>query len=725
MDYKNGGWMDNISVLLHKNAFPNIVKKWDYQLRDYVEYLNIPVSFDIETTSFKVNVNGEEEKRATMYIWMICINGDAVYGRTWEEFLDTMNTIKEFYNINFKRRIVIYVHNLAYEFSWINKFYKWDNVFAREKNKPMRALSYDGYEFRCSLALSGQSLAGTCKDLTKYKLEKMTGDLDYTKLRNSLTPLTDKELGYCLNDVLGVTSFIKEEMEEVGNNILNVSMTKTGKVRNYIIKNCLNKKNKKYFKFIHSCNIGSVEEYEMMKRAYTGGFTHASASKVALIGTDEKYYTDVVSWDFTSSYPTVLISDAEYPISSGTEVVVNSVDELEKLATTNCLIFNVEFENLVATCDWENYLSLSKCYWRNESGKIVPLPNPTKPNKNNIVTVNNGRIVGADHLITTICHIDWPILKQYYKWDSVKIGKCYSYAKGYLPKEFVQCVLDFYKDKTELKGVPGMETEYQLKKGMLNSCYGAVCTDICNNEIDFFLGSWIENEPDKMKVIEKYNKNRKRWGFWPWAVICTALARRNLFFGITEFGKAGDYLYSDTDCVKGKNSNNHEDFINKYNDWIDKKLELACNTLGIDFELTRPKTVDGEIKPLGHWDFDGHYTKFRSLGSKRYLVEKDDGKIECTLAGSNKKYTSKFLSEQEDPFSYFDDEMKIPAEFAGRNIVSYFDDEIEGDLVDYLGNVAHYKELSYVHIEAGEYNLSIAEYYKNYIENITKTYSYL
>ena len=45
----------------------------------------------------------------------------------------------------------------------------------------------------------------------------MCGDLDYSLLRNSKTPLSEKELGYCFNDVLIVTSFINEQINEYEN----------------------------------------------------------------------------------------------------------------------------------------------------------------------------------------------------------------------------------------------------------------------------------------------------------------------------------------------------------------------------------------------------------------------------------------------------------------------------------------------------------------------------
>lgn len=725
MDYQNGGWVSDIETLLNMNKKVPMVRKFEPRKKEWVEYLNIPCAFDIETSSFYSLVGGKLTKQATMYIWMLGINGNAVYGRTWAEFIDTMNKIVDFYNLGSNRRLVCGIHNLAYEFAWMYSYFEWDNIFAREKGSPMRALTVDGIEFRCTYMLSGQSLAGTCQDLTKYKLEKKVGDLDYDKIRHSSTPLSDKEMGYCLNDVLGVMSFLKEEMEQVGDDITKIPMTKTGKVRTYLIDHCL-KDNKKYRRLMQSCRIGSVDEYHMMKRAYTGGFTHACAEKCAEI------WEKVMSWDFTSSYPTVLLAFPEYPIGSGKEVKVESLEHFKELSKKYFVIVNVEFEGLYEKVSWEHYFSASKCYWRNKEGKIVPLPTPSKPNKENPIILDNGRVVSADHLITTICHIDWDIISAYYTWDSVTFGRAYVYPKGYLPKEFIECALDFYEKKTTLKDQHSddghIEVVYQLLKGMLNSLYGAVCTDIASDIIGFEQGQWTSSKPNLEEVIDKYNNSKKRWGFWPWAVACTALARRNLFLGITEFGKTGDYLYSDTDSVKVLHADKHMTFIENYNKAIIGLLERMCDTYNIPKERIRPKTIKGKEKPLGVWDDDGHYTRFKTLGAKRYLVEHElftteiDGKeisvteVVCTIAGSNKRQTSRLMNGMADPFAFFDDEMEIDEEHSCRKIVDYQYHPCDGEVTDYLGNTGHYHEESYVHMESGKYSLKINEYYKSYIK---------
>jgi hypothetical protein len=51
-----------------------------------------------------------------------------------------------------------------------------------------------GFEFRCSLLLSNYALEYVGdKVISKYKVKKQVGKLDYSKIRHSETPLTDDE----------------------------------------------------------------------------------------------------------------------------------------------------------------------------------------------------------------------------------------------------------------------------------------------------------------------------------------------------------------------------------------------------------------------------------------------------------------------------------------------------------------------------------------------------
>lgn len=201
-------------------------------------FFNIPAGFDIETSSF---YNEKDLKTAIMYEWTFGIGWVAndsfqtmiTYGRTWrqfEVFLDAVALILDLNPVN--RRLVVYIHNFPYEWQFIRKRFNWNKVFFLDERKPVYAIADNGIEFRCSLKLSGKSLANTAKDLTKYQAEKMVGDLDYNLIRHPETPLTATELGYCYNDVKVILCYIMEKIEQEGD-ITRIPLTKTGYVRRY------------------------------------------------------------------------------------------------------------------------------------------------------------------------------------------------------------------------------------------------------------------------------------------------------------------------------------------------------------------------------------------------------------------------------------------------------------------------------------------------------------
>lgn len=108
-----------------------------------VTYYNIPCSFDIETSSFTTyeEEHGQEVKCACMYIWQFGLNGSVIYGRTWDDFFEMLGLLQESLDISNKKHLVIYVHNLAYEFQFINKWIEWDKVFAVKQRRPVYAIA--------------------------------------------------------------------------------------------------------------------------------------------------------------------------------------------------------------------------------------------------------------------------------------------------------------------------------------------------------------------------------------------------------------------------------------------------------------------------------------------------------------------------------------------------------------------------------------------------------
>ena len=686
---------------------------------------NIPCAFDIETTSFYYdnvetyshdNEEKSREKAAVMYIWQFGINGICIIGRYWHEFVTLVNEIAIQGNLTETRKLICYVHNLSYEFQFMRKHFEWNHVFAVDSRKPIKAEIKQGIIFKDSYILSGTSLKKVGDDLQKYKVSKLVGDLDYSKIRHNETKLTEKELGYCLNDIKVVMCYIQEKIEKDGN-IVKIPLTKTSYVRKYCRSWCFYGDNKRkrgqtyiMYKNLMSLLTLSADEYKQCKRAFQGGFTHANAHYVGQL------LHDVASFDFTSSYPTVMLTEF-YPMSSATIEDINSSKKFYDLINRKCCIFDIQFINLKPKVMFENPLSRSKCFICENAIE------------------NNGRIVYADKVATTITNVDFKIFEKFYTWDSFSVTNFRSYRMEYLPTNFVKSILKLYADKTTLKGVQGKEVEYLLSKGMLNSTYGMTVTDIVkDNQLYDSENGWYIESPNLEESIEKYNEGKGRFLFYLWGIFVTAYARLNLFSGILACGM--DYVYSDTDSIKVLNYENHMEYINRYNDNIIKKLETAMKYHKIDISAIRPKTIKGDEKIIGIWDFEGVYKNFKTLGAKRYMVYDSDNCINFTIAGLNKKvgvpyllditntdyeidkYGNCITNNPTKVFNAFKIGLFVPGSKSGKLLHTYIDNEYSGYLTDYQGKTIKVNELSFVHLSNASYELSISKLFEEFLRSI-------
>ena len=660
--------------------------------RKKVNYLNLSLSFDTETTS-TMTTNEPREKFAFMYVWQFGIDGYYCFGRTWEEFIQLCEHLQKTLDLNERKRVIIFIHNLSFEFQFFRKYFKWLSVFATASRNPVKALTSYGIEFRDSLILSGYKLENVAKNLTAHDIPKMVGDLDYTLIRTKDTTFTKKELGYMLNDVRVLVAYIDEQREQYGD-ITKIPLTNTGRVRRYVRNQCF--KDKNYNAKIRSLRIKDANEYNTLKQAFAGGFTHANPNHAG------KVYKNVASFDFTSSYPTVMIAE-KYPCSSAVPQKWVNWERFNEINEKALQIFTVEFWNIETSVYFDNYISKNKCL--DIKGEIE----------------NNGRIFSAEYLKITITSVDWDIIKQVYHWDKIKISNQLAYYKDYLPKPIIESILHFYKSKTTLKEVKGKEAEYLHAKGMLNSVYGMSVTDIVHDEQVYSSDEWTTEDADVNDQIKHYNNSYNRFLYYPWGVFVTAYARHNLWNGILEF--KDDFLYSDTDSIKAKNYKKHLSYIEQYNKDIVKKLEKCLEHYGIDKNELSPKDIKGNEHVLGVWDFEEVYKRFKTLGAKRYIVENKDSKLEITIAGLPKDKGRDYLLKISNDdmikvFSNFTNKMQVPKTDSGKLTAYYDDEEKECIIKDFQGHYTKVKSLSSVHLSQASFEMSMSEKYIKLIEQL-------
>ena len=688
-----------------------IVSKFDNHSKTVKKYFNVESAFDIETSSVMLE---NEQKFAFMYEWTFGIKDKnfICYGRTWEEFKDLCRQLQEYFLLDSEHILVVYVHNLSYEFQFMRKYFNWLDVFAVDERKPVKALCSYGIEFRDSYILSGYSLKKLAENLVSHNIKKLVGDLDYNLTRTHITELTENELAYCNNDVEIVLAYINEQIEQYGN-ITKIPMTNTGRVRNFVKDKCYfteknHKKSSKgkyqrYKELMNELTL-TTGEYTMLKRCFMGGFTHASMLYSG------KLLHDVASIDFTSSYPYVMLSE-KFPMSKPEKVNPTKEQFLKWVNDDNVgLMFVVRFKGLQSKLSFETYLSESKC-------DVLEHP-----------IINNGRVFKADTVQTTITDIDFKIMYKCYTWDSIEIANVHKFYMQYLPKPILLAIVELYEKKTTLKDVSGKEVEYLVNKGMLNSVYGMCVTDIVRDNISYKDDWQHEKYTIEMmnEQIEKYNSSSNRFLYYPWGVWVTAYARKNLWNGILEIGI--DYVYSDTDSIKFLNYEKHTEYINRYNLDVERKLKKMCKFRQIEFERLKPKTIKGVEKMIGVWDFEGIYTHFKTLGAKRYLVRsKKDEKLHLTVAGLSKQNGVEYMlricnNDYEKVFANFNDDLYIPENETGKHTHTYIDSTITSMITDYQNNVVEVTALSGVHLSPCEFTLSISQQYSKFLHDLRNGY---
>lgn len=520
-----------------------------------------------------------------MYIWMFSINDVVYYGRTWEEFDEFLFKLNS-YNVNKK---IVFVHNLSFEFQYLKSVFNLTNVLARKKHKVMKCdLEKYNIEFRCSYMMSNCALKFLPK-IFNLSVEKKVGDLDYTKMRTAVTKLTEKELGYCEYDCLVVYYYIMRELETY-ERVDKIPLTSTGHVRRELKE--LVAKDWDYKRQVKKSINVNPHIYNLLTRAFAGGYTHSN-----WIYTDE-ILRNIDSWDFTSSYPYILVSH-KFPSTEFQECHITTEKQMLK---NFAYILIVEFENIKSKY-YNNFISSSKC------DEII--------NGN----FDNGRVMSADKLTITITDVDFYFILQSHEFTKYTIKESYFSRYDYLPKQFIEFVLEKYVNKTKYKNVEGKEVEYAKEKNKFNSLYGMSVTNMIHDEVLYdSVNDWYERALENKEIVEKLAEEKKKsflsFGYGVWV---TAFARSNLLKNVI---KLDEYVvYCDTDSMKLKEGYDKK-VIDDYNDFVIRKLHFVSEKLQIDFDKFAPYDIKGEKRILGVFDNDGNYDEFITQGAKKYAYTK-------------------------------------------------------------------------------------------------------
>nr|DAR48079.1 MAG TPA: DNA polymerase B [Caudoviricetes sp.] len=620
--------------------------------KQYIEHL---MTFDIETTTIE-KTDGTFE--GFMFHWQVCIDGYVCFGRTWKEFLTFLRKMnRALKNYDEKHKLICYIHNFSYEFQFLYSWIKLENVFAIDKRKPLKAISKDfNIEFRCSYLLSNMNLKKFIENTPNAHYFKGSGDLDYKKVFTPKTLLSMSELGYCYNDVMGLYEAIIYLLKE--DTLTTIPLTSTGYVRRECRNNMRkNKKNRKQFLDLKLDD----KLYQLCKDAFRGGNTASNRYKTNFIN------YDVSSYDMSSAYPYAMISGL-YPITPFQEETITSLDMLDDYNNRYCTLAYYSFENVKLKKGIPfPYIPYSKCI-----EFIAPSYDTQFKGKEYCY---NGRVLEANFIKIAMTNYDYQIFINQYEYDeeNVRVEDFYYSHKGFLPKELINTVLEFFTLKSQLKGIDGKEYEYMKSKNKLNSLYGMIVTDIIRQE-NLFNDQWEKGENS---TLEEYYSKRNNFLTYQWGLFVTAICRTNLQKAIDKIGL--DCVYIDTDSLKYCGS--HDEVF----EHINQEMIDWC----LQNDIINYVEVGNHKYFLGLFDKEKGYDEFVTLGAKKYAFNQN-GQIGITVAGLNKKSGAQEL-ERKGGLSIF----KIGIEFfdSGRKTVYYNDDKkhfltVQGCQIENASNIA-------------------------------------
>lgn len=597
-------------------------------------YIGITTAFDIETTLL------EDIEQSVMYIWQWQFGEDVtVIGRTWDEFRELQLKVREALPDGYW--LVVYCHNLSFEFQHLKAVYQFtpEEVFAIASRKVLKCDMYGCYEFRCSYKLTNMSLHQFTSKM-HVKHQKLSGEeFDYSIKRYPWTELTDRELEYCINDVWGLVEAINALMARDGDTLQTIPLTSTGYVRRNAKKAI---RGTVHHNFVYSI-LPDIETFLALREAFRGGNTHASRLMAGDV------IENVHSADRSSSYPAVMCN-CEFPMTEFVPILQKDLNlgYISRCMTIRhkALLLRVAIKDLTLRDRYWGcpYLSSDKC--RNVRGATMVMDGREQS------FVDNGRILKADYLETTITDVDLKIILSEYDGELIFLQGWYaSYKK--LPAALVDEVIKYYKDKTELKGVPGQELYYDKAKALLNSLYGMMAQSPVKHSIIYqSIGDWEEDNISDEEILGK--SNQKAFLAYQWGVWVTAHSRMALEMGIrlVHDTDGAEFVYCDTDSVKYTGT---VDWTAYNNERISECMEsgsYATDPAGITHYMGVFETEDNPETGVA-------YRYFKTLGAKKYAyVEKEvevwkettqigdttyqylkvgKGKTHCTIAGVNKK----------------------------------------------------------------------------------------
>ena len=620
-----------------------------------IQYIDCVAAFDIENTLI------HKYKQSVLYHWQFQIKNTTVTGRDWQSFRKFYDRLNR--NIADGCFMVVFVHNLSYEFQFLKSIIPVDEVFAMDKRKILYFRS-GKLEFRCSYLLTNQSLSRFLKSMN-VKDQKLTG-FDYSKQRFPWTAMTQEEIHYCINDVKGLTQALIKKMKLDHDNLYTIPRTSTGYSRR-LSKQRLSK----HIKWIRRI-LPDLEVFRALRDEFRGGDTHAHRfnSNVLI------KYVQINSYDISSSYPAVMLSE-EFPMKF---YPAESKYLIQYINYGKACLFYIVFQNIRLKDEsfGDPYLSKAKC--------------------TNIMdgVYDNGRILSASALRTCLNEIDFSIIYAEYDFDAYLIENLWIADKKMLPEEFRDLLKETYAQKTALKGT-GKDYEYALMKALFNAFYGMMVQNPCKPDFVYDPESGLiteDFEKTEESLIQEYQKTG--WLPYQWGVWVTSYARLKLHKGIHCIPPE-QFIYADTDSVKC--IGDHAAAFEKLNEeYLNEELSAL--------------DAAGNRHYIGIYEHDDEYKAFKTMGAKKYAYIDMNDQLHITISGVNKKLGADELGSIENFREGFIFRKAGGTESIYNDVPEPAEITIQGHQLKITSNIA---------IMDSTYTLSLTEEYRRLLNFLNET----
>ena len=526
-----------------------------------------------------------------------------------------------------------YIFNASYDWVFLRKFFmkEWGYPVKQLNTKPHYPIYIEfgnGFIIRDCLILAQRKLEKWAEDFD-VEHKKAVGSWDYDLVRTQDHQFTEDELHYMENDTLAGVECLDVLMQTLHKNIFSIPWTATGIPRDEVKKRGKLNNGHRNFK----SQALTYEQQKIMERVFHGGYTHGNR-----LYYNDTIYGRVSCYDFSSSYPYVLLSE-KFGSEKFTKMQDRSMYDILRDKDNNAYFFKFIAYNV----------RLKDPYFP------MPCLQFSKCTRTINADVDNGRITSCDACEIWLTDADLEVIASQYDIEKHICINVYASHKEYLPRWFTDYVYEQFTEKTRLKGQD--RVLYNIAKGKLNSLYGmTVQRPVPYNIIEHYeTGEYSEDdsqdpEDDYRKYVNrKTNVLNYQIGVW-----VTAYAMRNLF----QLGDcAGLWLYSDTDSCYGMDWD--EEKLSIYNEGCKEKLRR--NGYGAVIHNDR------EYWP-GIAELDGVYKEFKEIHSKCYCGRTEDGELKITVAGVPKKG----VEVLNDDIKNFCPGCVFPGTITGKKTYTYF-----------------------------------------------------